>query len=438
MTKLLFYGESPLNETGAARVDRHLLDAIVECGIDVEVLATSHFFEDRYDHTRYPYPITGISEPTEEETHKAAAKAIDARAGSFDWLFVSGDMHVPQLLKEQVMKFPSIVLGAIDGTVPFAEQIDSFTYARVPAVYSKFAYAQVVQALPELVDDLHCIPLGCEPDVFYPLPEEERRAYRLKAFGIDDDNTFLVIWANRNQFRKDPGRALKAFHLFHQRVPNSKLYMHTKVEDMGGNLIAQAKFLGLSRGEVIFPAQAQYEDIGNGQVKVSGYSEIFGFTREKQNLLYNAADVAISTSRGEGWGLTTTELMAAGVPFIGPANTTFFELVGATGAANFTPGTRGYLVKSGGDDLWDIFYGRDDSPRPMVSCDALADCLYYVFTHREEAAVKVDHARQWTKKHTWHEFKQAWKEVLTHEVKSMASHPVSGPGSAGILAVQTL
>lgn len=429
--KILFYGETPVNETGAARVNRYLLDTIVAAGIEVEVLGGSHFFEDAYDHERFPYQITAIQREGEQETHEAAGQEIDRRAGSFDWLFISGDMHVPQILKEQVARYPSIVLGAIDGNVPFPQLVDSFELARVPAVYSRHAYNQVVKAIPDLAGKLRCIRLGCEPDVFYPLGEEERRAYRAKAFGIDD-STFLVIWANRNQQRKDPARALYAFHLFHQRVPNSRLYMHTKREDVGGNLVAQAQLLGMSREGLIFTPDE--------------YNEIAGFSREKQNLLFNAADVAISTSRGEGWGLTTSELMAAGVPFIGPANTTFFEMMGRRpeegSRRQWWFGSRGLLVRCGGHDLWDIFYGRDDSPRPLVSCEAMAEALYHVYEYRDGARSRAKAARKWTEFHTWFEFTDQWKTIL-QEVREHEDQPVTCDladfaGGGGLLAVQEI
>lgn len=401
--KFLFYGESPCNETGAARVNRYLLDTLVESGHQVQVLATSHFFEDQYDHARYPYPIESISREDPNETHRAAGEALDGM--SFDWLFISQDMHVPQILREQVKKYPSIVLAAIDGGVRFPQMVDSLLEADIPAVYSRYSYGQVIGVLPQLAGILQCIPLGCEPDVFFPISEEERREYRQRVFGVGDE-TFLVMWANRNQMRKDPGRALYGFHLFHEQMPNSRLYMHCRMQDVGGDVVAQAKLLGLrvhgADPEVIFAPPE--------------YTEIAGFDRDKLNRMYNAADVVISSSRGEGWGLTTSEAMAAGRPFIGPANTTFFEMLGAAPTSSIRPyvvGERGLLVHCGGDELWEIFYGRDDAPRPLISCQGLAMALEHVYRHPEAAHERGQLARQWAERHTWEAFKEQWKGILT-------------------------
>jgi glycosyltransferase involved in cell wall biosynthesis len=393
--RILFYGETPLNETGAARVDRHLLDTIVEMGIEVDVLGTSHFFEDNYDHARYPYKITPVEGETQQKTHEEAGRLIDERAGTFDVLFISGDMHVPNILVEQVKKYPTIILAAIDGVVRHPDQVMSLEYAEWPVVYSQYSHHQVLNHLPHIKDKFRCITLGCEPQVFYPLSVEEKRAYRAKAFGITDDDRFLVMFANRNQMRKDPARAMKAFHLFHEQVPNSILYMHARMQDVGGNLASQAKLLGLrvsgANPEVLFTGP--------------DYNEIAGYTREVQNKMYNAADCGISTAQGEGWGLTTTEFMAAGTPFIGPANTTFFEILGEQEQ-------RGYLAKSGGDDLWSIYYGVDDASRPLTSCTDLAEKLYHVYTYREEAKRKANRARAWTLTHTWYHMRTQWEELL--------------------------
>lgn len=386
--KILFYGESPVLETGAARVDRHLLDAIVACGHQVEVLGVSHFFGEDYDHTRYPYPITYV------DSHEDARAMIEARAGHFDALFLSADMHVPNILLEQVRRYPTLVLGAIDGPVLHADQISALEVARVPAVYSRYARDQVLAKAPHLRGKLLCTPLGCEPETFYPLSNEERREYRKRVFGLGDD-TFLVLWANRNQARKDPARALAAFHLFHRRVPNSRLYMHCKMEDVGGNIVTQAILLGLRavgpHPEVMFAPP--------------DYNEIYGFTRDKLNCIYNAADVCISTSQGEGWGLTTSEAMAAGRPFIGPANTAFFEQLGRKGE-------RGYLAASGGPDLWSVYYGRDDSWRPITSASDLAARLEEVYRFPLDARARGARARKWTQRHTWARFERQWREAL--------------------------
>ena len=47
---------------------------------------------------------------------------------------------------------------------------------------------------------------------------------------------------------------------------------------------------------------------------------------EKLNQIYNACDLGINTSMGEGWGLTAHEMAAAGKPQLGPAHSATLEL----------------------------------------------------------------------------------------------------------------
>lgn len=384
--RILFYGESPLCETGAGRVNLHLLDTIVCCGHTVEVIGFDHFWLDQYDHVRYPYHIMNTN-----DVEEARLEIEDrARVNAFDVLFISADMHVPNILGALVERFPSIVLAAIDGVVLKPDFVGSLHSATLPVVYSRFAYGEVIRHWPELEYRLFCTPLGCEPDVFYPVPEAVRREYRKRVFGIDDD-TFLVSITNRNAMRKDIARGIKAFKLFHDRVPNSKLYLHMQRKDLGGDVAFQAELLGLCQGEFLCTGD--------------DYNAVSGYSRDKLNLMYNSADVGISTARGEGWGLTTTEYMAAGTPFIGPRNTTFLEILGEHEE-------RGYLATSGGDELWAIAVGQDDAPRPLTSVYSMMRKLEHVYYNREEARAKAVSARLWTKKHRWEQFEKQWETLL--------------------------
>ncbi len=170
------------------------------------------------------------------------------------------------------------------------------------------------------------------------------------------------------------------------------MYLHAKQEDLGGHLPTQALLLGLrvDSNEIIFAPET--------------YNEIAGISRSALNGVYNAADVCISTSTGEGWGLTTTECMAAGTPFIGPKNTTFQEIL---------EDERGYLVASGGENLWTIPYGLSQGPREIVSVTAMSEALEHVFYNMEEAQSRAKKAREWAMSHTWRGMISEWLSFLS-------------------------
>lgn len=406
--KCLFYGETPVIETGAAHISQHLTKLMKELGWAIEVVGINHFGDVPYDHEEYPF--TFYNAPEGQFYNVANAKEQIAK-GDYDLLYLTGDInHVYEVLEgaleaREKFHFPIIALVVIDidfdmPYLPMFSKVDQL------AVYSKFAHEVVCRRQPDLKEKLHCTTLGCEPDAYYPLTAEQRRKVRAEAFHIESDDTFLVTCVNRNQYRKDLMRGAYAFHLFHQQHPDSKMYIHAKMNDLGGDLPTQAHLLGMKLGE-----PGEENELIFTQPE---YTVIRGFPREVLNQVYNAADVCVSTSQGEGWGLTTSESMAAGTPFIGPRHTTFIELLGEGEE-------RGYFAKCGGPDLWNIHYGRGEEPRPITSCTDLARVLEHVYIHREEAKEKAGRARVWAESHTWKVFVEQWREILLQVAGAVAA-----------------
>ncbi len=395
----LFYGETPVIETGAAHISQHLLKLMFELGWTVDVVGINHFGDVPYAEREYPCKFYDAPEGQFYNVDNAKKVILE---GVYDLLYLTGDInHVYDVLGEALearekYHFPIVALVVIDidfdmPYLPMFSQVDHL------AVYSKFAHEIVERRVPELRGKVHCTTLGCEPESYYPLTQEQRRKVRKAAFHIESDDTFLVTCVNRNQYRKDLMRGAYAFHLFHQKYPDSKMYIHAKMNDLGGDLPTMAHLLGMKLGE---PGEENELIFTQPQ-----YTVIKGFPREVLNQVYNAADVCISTSQGEGWGLTTSESFAAGTPFIGPKHTTFIELLGEHEE-------RGYFAACGGPDLWMIHYGKGEEPRPITSCTDLARVLEHVYHNRDEAKEKAARARTWAQSHTWKVFVEQWREIL--------------------------
>ena len=267
-----------------------------------------------------------------------------------------------------------------------------------------------VRLVPQLV--CSAIGLGTEPDVFYPLSEEERRAQRKRIFGIEDD-TFIVINVNRNQMRKDLARTMACFHQFHERYPHSLLYLHSVIQDYGGNLSTQATMCGID----IFASPAE--------IAFSGLDLNNPWSRAELNNLYNAADCLVSTSYGEGWGLSTTEAMCAGTPVVVPMNTANFDILGENQE-------RGWGMKTGGDlDHTVYLYEGGGAPHDIVWSESFLDKMIEVYhgTYLWSTAVygtggnpyyaryrnvqdKVEAARAWCLENTWEHKGHAWRQLI--------------------------
>ena len=147
------------------------------------------------------------------------------------------------------------------------------------------------------------IPHAIPSDMFTVRPKEDVKRFRRDILKLNDEN-FCVFWNNRNARRKQSGSLIFWFKEFLDKLEkehghrNSTLVMHTDPRDGNGqDLYAIANHLGLIEGRnLLFSA----EKIGPEQL----------------SYFYNSADVSISTSDAEGFGLFTFESMACGTPII--------------------------------------------------------------------------------------------------------------------------
>jgi glycosyltransferase involved in cell wall biosynthesis len=151
------------------------------------------------------------------------------------------------------------------------------------------------------------VPHGLNEKVFKPLTDSdpEWKEFQLfkKQFLKNKEYDFTLFFNSRNIRRKQIPDTMMAFKLFLDSLPLEKakkcaLILHTDlVSDHGTDLIAVK--------ELLFEG---YED-----------NIIFSTDRrdsKQMNFLYNLADAQILLTSNEGWGLSLTEAMLAGLPII--------------------------------------------------------------------------------------------------------------------------
>ena len=394
--KILFYGESPVVATGLAQVTRTIVDALYGDSHQIRIVGMNHHGVESYDKNIYPYDIATLID--KEDANAFSTIKAEVEKDDFDCLFVSTDFgrdHPVYLAMSDEQRKNKLIIGyyAIDCDILNAQTFDSLTYCNVKMTYTHHGKRIIESYRPDMKDLISVIPLACEPDVFYPLSPEERRKARKEIFYTDDDDKFIVINVNRNQPRKDLGRTLMIFHEFHKDHPNSLIYMHCQQNDSGGHLPSMAVMLGMDLGKEILFSDEKFHVLR-------------GFTREYLNRIYNAADCLFSSSLGEGWGLSTTEAMAAGTPVCVPANTAFTEIVGEYEE-------RGYLMKSGGDiDHQQWLYKMTNHPHDILHSDHAIEKLNEIYYDREGARRKALRARAWCEKNTKNIIGDRWKQLF--------------------------
>lgn len=182
--------------------------------------------------------------------------------------------------------------------------------------YPKFNKAfynsnDVIVSISKLTDDIvrtispevecHYIPHAIPDNDFYPLSEEEIKKARKANFPNMKEDTMLIFWNSRNARRKQPGAIIWWFKEFLDRVGQDRavLLMHTNPKDANGpDLEAIVKELNIEDGRVLFSTQP--------------------VSPEHLRLMYNMADVTVSASDAEGFGLSTLESLNCGTPIIVP------------------------------------------------------------------------------------------------------------------------
>ncbi len=148
------------------------------------------------------------------------------------------------------------------------------------------------------------IPLGVDLSVYYPVDKVEARVQANIPLSSD---AFIVGNINRNQPRKRFDLTIEYFAEWVKRfqVDNAFLYLHTAPTGEDAYDVHQLMHYYGFRGK-------------NKRLLMGHIDAGYGVDEAAMRLVYSCADVHLSTTQGEGWGLTTMEGMACSVPQIVP------------------------------------------------------------------------------------------------------------------------
>jgi D-inositol-3-phosphate glycosyltransferase len=217
----------------------------------------------------------------------------------------------------------------LDGKIINEEDAASLEGADRVVVYTQFARGEFEGAFDRLREkrgngefpSIDVIPHGVDRKGFHPFPQllqasfasSARTEAKRKVFaGLQDpENSFIVLNASRPDKRKRVDLTIAGFARFAAGKPaNVRLCLHHAI--MGE---AEKEQIGSLVERFELKDRVVLNPLGGGIVD-----------DDTLNLLYNACDVGINTSMGEGWGLVSFEHGAAGAAQIVPRHSACAEI----------------------------------------------------------------------------------------------------------------
>jgi Glycosyltransferase len=289
---------------------------------------------------------------------------------------------------------PVVVYFPVDAIGLDSEWFKNYDELVAQAVtYTEFGRKTVKSAAPKL--DVKIIPHGVESADFYKI-NETRLPSRELLFGDSFrdlgsyDDLFIVLNANRNQPRKRLDITFAGFSLFARNKPATvKLYMHSGMNDASVNLAKQARRYGIGERLIV---SAQTDGIMRIPV-------------DRLNVVYNACDVGVNTSMGEGWGLTSIEHAVTGAVQVVPRHSACEELFSDCGLLMET------ITNFTFDNMETV--GRLTTPQELARC---LEVLY------RDPELRRSLSEKGLKKfsqpfYKWKNISEVWKELFLEVIK---------------------
>lgn len=373
--RVLAYCDSPTCATGFGTVSRNIFEGVHKTGrYDIDILGIN-YWGDPHD---FPYRIWPTGTNAERDPYGRQKVCSMIPKMEFDILFLLQDSFIlnflpqliPHLKQNKPKPFRSILYFPVDSIVKesWAKNVNEADYL---VAYSEFGKQEFLKQIPDR-EEVFVIPHGVNTREYFPVPTDTIKNFRQQFFG-QYANRFIITNVNRNQQRKDIPRTIAAFKEFRKYVPESILYLHMAIKDQGWDLGEVCKAFGLSTNkDVIFP-----QNFGPNQ----------GYPRHVVNLIYNASDVVVSTTLGEGFGLAWMEALAARTPIIMPANTMLPE---------FITDQYGYLCKSGSSpSLQTVIQFDNEVIRPLTDVEDLVEILVHMHNNPDERKHKAEVGYKW-------------------------------------------
>lgn len=306
MAKILWYGDAVSN-TGFGRVTHSILEHLHK--VHEIVVVGINYDGDPHE---YPFKIYPAGTINQQDRFGLARLPEIINKESPDYVIALNDIWILNQVWERIQflkpekKFKFIGYFPVD-----SEYYDENMLSNIKAW--DFGITFTVESAKRLIAQgvntttLGVIPHGVDRGRFSPVDKQHARA----TLGLPQD-AFIFFNGNRNQPRKRIDLTIKAFAQVATKLEKAMLYLHMGQKDMGWDVIAlfqrELKRVGVDPARRLMMTST---DIN--YLRAPDDSTL--------NLIYNATDVGINTSDGEGWGLVSFEHASCCKPQIVPNHT---------------------------------------------------------------------------------------------------------------------
>lgn len=342
MAKILWCGDSPTVDTGFGIVSNNIIRELRSYGHEVIVLGINTY-GDPYDPIKFPYKIYPCQPGGTAEMYGFNKLWPIVEFEQPDVLFFLNDPWMIQdYLKRQPKEYPymkKIAYFPTDAGPIKAEWVDMLKEFDAMVCYSKYAENVVIDSNKGIrPKNMYQVYHGVDTDSFKPLNQSlVRQQLSL------DPSWFIVGMVARNQFRKRFDLLAKAFAEFSVGKPETRLYLHTSLHDVGFDILDLCQQVGMT---------------GDKLILTPGVTAAKGVTTEELNLIYNSFDINALISLGDGFGLPVAETMAVGCPQLVSDHSCLKELV--DGHGGLTVKNAAWILHTSGINTWGGVSDVDD------------------------------------------------------------------------------
>jgi glycosyltransferase involved in cell wall biosynthesis len=382
--RVLWISDSPETPSGFGNVTRFVCKGLAECGHQVAILGWQTRQAHEWDGCRV-YPIG--SDPMGSDALYAflvrhRPEVVIALADVW-WLPYFSSPHVRRQMELTEARwglyFP-VDGDTAEGLLP-SSWIDLLRMVDVPIAMSR--YGQGVASNCGIPCEY--IPHGVEVGLFAP-PADREEAKR----EVDAEGRFVVLSDSRNQPRKLLPRLLDVFARFAEERPDTLLHLHTDPADEFARSPTYS-----------YDVRADVRHLGLGeQVRFSpGFTMRSGggLSLESLAAYYRAADVHLSASSGEGFGLPTLQAAAAGAVPMAGAYSASLELV------------QGHGEPIAIADWSETEFGIR---RALIDVDDATARLARLYEDRSLLRERSAQSHEFARAYDWSNVVQTWDELL--------------------------